>query len=267
MNTHRKNRIYDIIFEADSHAGKAFDVSLIIMIILSSLAVMLESMPELQGKYGRLFMIVEWIITGLFTLEYLLRIAVVKKPLRYIFSFYGIIDLLSILPSYLGLFVGGTRSLLVIRILRLIRIFRIFKLSRYTNAGQVLSRSLKASQAKIGVFFTAVLTVIIIIGTIMYLVEGADSGFTSIPKSMYWAIVTITTVGYGDIAPITGLGQFLASLTMIIGYTIIAVPTGIVAAEMNYERRRRVSTQVCPHCLKEGHEPEAVYCSSCGEKL
>ncbi len=266
-----KERLYEIIFEADTREGKTFDVLLITTIVISIIAVILDSVPEINASMHNTFMTIEWVITIFFTIEYLLRILIVRKPLKYIFSFYGIIDLLATLPTYLGLIFSGGASLLVIRALRLLRIFRVLKLSRYTVAGTIINKSLSASKAKIGVFFVAVTTVVIIIGTMMYLIEGSENGFTSIPRGIYWTIVTITTVGYGDIAPATGLGQFIASLTMLTGYAIIAVPTGIVSAEINYQqkliRSGKSSTQTCPECLAEGHDEDASYCKHCGTRL
>jgi voltage-gated potassium channel len=207
-------------------------------------------------------------VTIVFTIEYILRIIVTKRSFAYIFSFYGIIDLLSVIPTYLGIFFVGTRSLVVIRALRLLRIFRILKLSRYTSEGTTIIRALRASREKISVFIFAVFTLVIIIGTVMYLIEGSENGYTSIPKGIYWAIVTLTTVGYGDIAPATNLGQFIASFVMILGYAIIAVPTGIVTAEFARERRAtKQSRKCCPACTKEGHEEDAEFCRFCGEKL
>ncbi|HCC71578.1 MAG TPA: ion transporter [Bacteroidales bacterium] len=266
-----KERLYEIIFKADTRAGKVFDELLITAIIVSIVAVILDSVPEINARGHSTFMIIEWVITIFFTIEYFLRIFIVRRPVRYIFSFYGIIDLLATLPTYLGLIFSGGSSLLVIRALRLLRIFRVFKLSRYTTAGTVINRSLAASKAKIGVFIVAVTTIIIIIGTVMYLVEGSANGFTSIPRGIYWTIVTITTVGYGDIAPATSLGQFIASLTMLTGYAIIAVPTGIVSAEMNYQQKlirdKKTSIQTCPACMAEDHDEDAEYCKHCGSKL
>ncbi|MDT8402218.1 MAG: ion transporter [Bacteroidales bacterium] len=266
-----KEKLYEIIFEADTQAGKAFDVVLITVIVISIIAVILDSVPEINTSMHDTLMTIEWTITIFFTIEYFLRVLIVKKPLRYIFSFYGIIDLLATLPTYIGLIASGGSSLLIIRALRLLRIFRVFKLSRYTLAGSIISKSLSASRAKIGVFLVAVTTVIIIIGTMMYLIEGSENGFTSIPRGIYWTIVTITTVGYGDIAPATALGQFLASLTMLTGYAIIAVPTGIVSAEMNHQQKLlRKSTgkpRTCPACLAEDHDDDASYCKHCGTKL
>ena len=266
-----KERLYEIIFKADTKEGKTFDVLLITVIIISVITVILDSVPEINATCHMTFMTIEWIITIFFTLEYILRVSIVRNSFKYIFSFYGIIDLLATLPTYIGLIATGGSSLLIIRALRLLRIFRVFKLSRYTVAGSIISKSLVASKAKIGVFLVAVTTVIIIIGTMMYLIEGSANGFTSIPKGIYWTIVTITTVGYGDIAPATGLGQFIASLTMLTGYAIIAVPTGIVSAEINYQqkliRKGNSSAKTCPECLAEGHDEDASHCKYCGTSL
>lgn len=261
-----KQKIYDIIFEADTPAGKFFDVSLLIVILISVALVVLESVPSINTNYRSLLKILEWVITLIFTVEYLLRVAIVKKPFRYIFSFYGIIDLLSVLPTYLSLFVIGSHSLVVIRILRLLRIFRILKLTRYTQAGRTLARALWASREKISVFIFFVVILVIIVGTIMYIVEGPEHGFTSIPRGIYWAIVTLTTVGYGDISPETALGQFFASMVMIMGYAIIAVPTGIVTAEI-INPSPKINTQVCPGCLCQTHDDDAVFCKKCGAKI
>lgn len=263
-----RKKIFDIIFEADTKPGKVFDVVLLIVILFSVLIVILESVPRYESRYGDFLRAIEWGVTIIFTLEYILRIIVAKKPFAYIFSFYGIIDLLSVLPTYLGIFFVGTRSLVVIRALRLLRIFRILKLTRYTSEGTIIIRALRASREKISVFMFAVLTLVIIIGTIMYLIEGEANGFTSIPKGIYWAVVTLTTVGYGDIAPATNLGQFIASFVMILGYAIIAVPTGIVTAEFAREKKAiKESRKCCSSCLKEGHEEDAGFCRFCGEKL
>ncbi len=266
-----KERLYEIIFEADTREGKTFDILLITVIVISIIAVILDSVPEINASMHDTFMTIEWVITIFFTIEYLLRVFITRKPLNYIFSFYGIIDLLATLPTYIGLIASGGSSLLIIRALRLLRIFRVLKLSRYTIAGTIIGRSLSASKAKIGVFLAAVTTIIIIIGTLMYLIEGAENGFTSIPRGIYWTVVTITTVGYGDIAPVTGLGQFIASLTMLTGYAIIAVPTGIVSAEMNYQqkliRKGEITSKTCPECHAEGHDENSSYCKFCGTKL
>ena len=263
-----RHKLYDIIFEADTPAGRTFDIVLFCCIVASVAIIMIESIQPIQARYGSLLRIIEWFFTIIFTLEYIARLWTVSNKTKYVFSFFGIIDFLSILPTYLSIFLGAGQSLMVIRILRLLRIFRVFKLSRYIGESQYLMRALKASQHKIIVFLLTVLTSVIIFGTLMYLVEGPSHGFTSIPTSIYWAIVTMTTVGYGDIAPQTALGQTLASMIMIMGYGIIAVPTGIVSAEMvQMKNREKISTQVCPHCLKEGHDADSVYCKYCGKRL
>lgn len=260
-------RLYEIIFEADTRAGKLFDVILIWCILFSILIVFLESIRELGLKYSSIFHLIEWIFTILFSVEYILRLLSVKKPLRYVFSFYGVIDFLAIIPTYLSLIIAGSQYLLVIRVLRLLRVFRIFKIRPLLAQAEILTRALKASGSKIAVFLFTVLTMIIVIGAVMYVVEGPENGFTSIPTSMYWAIVTMTTVGYGDISPQTPIGQMLASIVMIIGYSIIAVPTGIVTVEIAEASRKAITTQVCPECLKDGHDRDAVHCKYCGAKL
>ncbi|WP_321997181.1 ion transporter [Draconibacterium orientale] len=261
-----KQKIYEIIFEADTPAGKLFDVALLFVIIISVALVLLESVPAIRDNHYQLLRILEWCITIIFSVEYMLRVAIVKKPLRYIFSFYGIIDLLSVLPTYIGLVIAGSHSLVVIRILRLLRVFRILKLTRYTLAGRSLAKAIWNSREKISVFIFFVTMLVIIIGTIMYLVEGPEHGFTSIPRGIYWAIVTLTTVGYGDISPGTPLGQFIASIVMIMGYAIIAVPTGIVTAEIINPTSDK-NTQVCPQCLHPSHDDDAVFCKKCGSRL
>ena len=262
-----RTKIYEVIFEADTPPGKLFDVLLIVAILLSVTVVFLESIEVLKNDYGRIFYALEWGFTILFTIEYLLRIISVNKPLKYIFSFYGIIDFLSIAPTYLSLIIVDSQYLLAIRILRLLRVFRVFKLTHLLTQSNILVGALKASRAKIAVFLFAVLTSVVVIGAIIYVVEGPEHGFTSIPVSMYWAIVTLTTVGYGDISPQTPLGQFIASIVMIMGYAIIAVPTGIVSVEIASAAKKQVTTQVCPNCLSEGHDKDAVHCKHCGEKL
>jgi voltage-gated potassium channel len=261
-------RLHETIFEADTTAGKLFDISLLFLICASVLTIILESVQSIREQYGDWLRIAEWFFTIVFTLEYLARLYTVLDKRKYIFSFFGIIDLLSLLPTYLAFFFTGAHSLLVIRSIRLLRIFRILKLPRYVGEGQKLIRALKASQHKIIVFLMTVLTSVVIAGTVMYLVEGPENGFTSIPRSIYWAIVTMTTVGYGDIAPKTALGQGLASLIMILGYGIIAVPTGIVSAEMvQLNKEDKISGQVCPHCSREGHDSDASHCKFCGSVL
>lgn len=265
-NKKLKDKYYHIIFESDTPAGKFFDVTLLVFIVISILAVMLESIESLKEEYHDLLVVLEWIITIIFTFEYIFRIWVVRKPWRYIFSFYGIIDFLAILPTYLGLIISGSAGLVVIRALRLLRVFRILKLSRYTTAAVTLKNALQASLTKISVFLFAVLMLVIIVGTTMYLIEGKEHGFKDIPTSIYWAIVTLTTVGYGDIAPETVTGQFLASIVMILGYGIIAVPTGIVTAEVLTSKKMK-STIVCPDCLHEDHSKNARYCDHCGTDI
>ncbi|MGQ8338154.1 ion transporter [Sunxiuqinia sp. A32] len=261
-----RENLYEIIFEADTPSGKIFDVALLIVILISILLVMLESVPTINSEYRWILRVMEWVITGIFTVEYTLRVAIVKKPFKYIFSFYGIIDLLAVLPTYLSLVIVGSHSLVVIRAIRLLRVFRIFKLSRYTVAGQFLLKALWASREKIFVFLFFIVNMVVIVGTLMYLIEGPEHGFKSIPSSIYWAIVTMTTVGYGDISPETALGQFLASFVMIAGYAIIAVPTGIVTAEM-MKRPEKTNTQVCSNCMNDQHENDALFCKRCGQKL
>jgi len=268
-----RNRLHEIIFEADTKLGKLFDVTLLILIIISIILVMLESISELNDVYGEWFEVAEWIITIYFTIEYILRLICVYKPSKYAFSFFGVIDLLSILPSYVELIFGlaGSQYFSAVRAMRLIRVFRIFKLAKFLDESTILMEALKASQAKITVFLTFILTMAIVIGSLMYFIEGGQgSGFTSIPRSIYWAIVTLTTVGYGDIAPTTAVGQFLAAVVMIMGYGVLAVPTGIVSAELvssDLNPSNTLSTQACKSCLSEGHDKDAQFCKYCGEEL
>lgn len=261
-----RTRLHEIIFEADTPAGRAFDIALIVGILLSVLAVMLDSMEPIRTAYGGWLLAAEWFFTVMFTVEYVLRLVCIGNPLRYATSFFGIIDLLSILPTYLSVLLPGSRYLLVVRVLRVLRIFRILKLAPYISESEVLARSLLASRRKITIFLYTVMTLVIIIGSAMYVIEGAEHGFTSIPTGIYWAIVTLTTVGYGDISPATTPGQFLASIVMILGYSIIAVPTGIVTAEMT-RIKTQVTTQACRECAGEGHDPDAQFCKYCGAKL
>ena len=259
-------KLHEVIFEADTRAGKWFDILLLVAILLSVATVMLESVNSISVLYGEELRILEWIFTILFTLEYIARLVSIGKPLKYVFSFYGIIDFVSIIPTYLGIFISGTHTLSIIRSIRLLRVFRILKLAQFISEADVLIKALKASRAKIVVFLFALLSLTFILGTIMYLIETPESGFTSIPRSIYWAIVTLTTVGYGDIAPQTVLGQTLASFIMIIGYAIIAVPTGIVGAEL-VKTKPNSNTQSCPNCSLEGHDDDAKHCKFCGETL
>ena len=254
-----------MIFGTDTPAGVAFDQVLLVSIAASVIIVFLDSVGTFHDKHGNILYIAEWFFTILFTLEYILRIITSKRPFNYIFSFYGIIDLLSVIPTYLSLLITGGQYLIVIRILRLLRIFRILKLNRYMGASSYLWASIINSRFKIGVFLWFVLTIIIIMGSVMYLVEGPENGFTSIPESIYWAIVTLTTVGYGDISPVTATGKFIASIIMIIGYSIIAVPTGIISSEMS--RFRTVGQKGCERCGEDKNAEDARFCKRCGEKL
>ena len=265
-----KSKLHEIIYEADTPAGKLFDVVLLIVILLSIVLVMLESVDYIGSTYFSILNSLEWIITILFTLEYIARIVCVKNPKSYIFSFYGIVDFLSTIPKYLSLFILGSHSLVIIRALRLLRVFRILKLTRYIGESTNFGRALKRSRIKIAVFLSFVVVLCVILGTVMYLIEGdKGSGFTSIPRSVYWAIVTLTTVGYGDIAPVSSLGQLIASLIMILGYGIIAIPTGIVTSEMTKSQRNNIpkNTQSCANCMESYHSDNAHFCHKCGEHL
>ena len=265
-----REKIHEIIYEADTPAGKLFDVLLLIVILISIVLVMLESVESIEAEYAAFLNISEWVITILFSLEYILRIITVKKPKVYIFSFYGIIDLLSTIPKYLSLLFVGTHSLIALRALRLMRVFRILKLTRFIGETANFGKALKRSRAKIAVFLSFVIVLCVILGTVMYLIESEqDSGFSSIPRSVYWAVVTLTTVGYGDIAPITALGQFIASLIMILGYGIIAIPTGIVTSEMTKTEEKLIphNTQACLNCNETYHQDDAEYCHKCGYKI
>ncbi len=267
-----REKLHEVIFEADTKEGKRFDVILLIAILASVTVVMLESVPAYQDKYGAFFRITEWIFTLFFTVEYALRLYAVHRPEKYATSFFGIIDLMSILPTYLSLIFVGTQSLMIVRGLRLLRVFRIFKLANFLVEGQIIVTALKASRARISVFVIFVLIIVSIFGSIMYLVEGSQNEqFDTIPRSIYWAIVTLTTVGYGDISPITSFGQFIAAIIMISGYAIIAVPTGIVTAEVmdaaSKKKKQKITSQACKFCCKEGHDEDAKHCKYCGEEL
>ena len=265
-----RERLHEVIFEADTPAGKAFDVVLLVLILGSILAVMLESVPEIAADANwRLWLrVVEWTLTGLFAIEYALRLICVRKPLPYAFSFYGVVDLLAILPAPVSLLFPGTQSFAVIRAIRLLRAFRIFKLAHFLTEANQLRRALVAAWPKIAVFLMTVLVLVVIVGSAMYVIEGPEAGFTSIPLSMYWAVVTITTVGYGDIAPQTPFGKAIAALMMICGYALIVVPTGVLSAELaKSPKKQPVSTQACPSCGAEGHDSDARFCRSCGEQL
>jgi voltage-gated potassium channel len=262
-----QSRMHEIIFEADTFGGKLFDVALLIAIFLSILVVMLESVESIRANHGVLLRNMEWFFTILFTVEYIARIVVIKKSSKYIFSFLGIVDFLSTIPTYLSLIIVGSQSLLILRTIRLLRVFRIFKLSRYMGEASVIRSAMLASRRKITVFLGLVVIIVMLVGTLMYLVEGKANGFTSIPRSIYWAIVTLTTVGYGDIAPATVFGQTIASVLMILGYAIIAVPTGIVTTEFTMAKKQSLNTQSCPACSREGHDDDATHCKYCGSKL
>lgn len=269
-NKNWKSKLHEIIYEADTPAGKLFDVVLLIIILASILLVMLESVDSIDIEYHSILYTAEWIITILFSIEYIARIITVKRPWKYVFSFYGIIDFLSTIPMYLSFFIVGSSSFVAFRALRLLRVFRILKLTRYIGASTNFVRALKTSRAKIAVFLSFVIILCIILGTVMYLIESdKNSDFTSIPRSVYWAIVTLTTVGYGDISPITPLGQFIAAIIMIMGYGIIAVPTGIVSSEMTKATRDEIptNTQSCSNCLEDKHKDEAKFCHNCGHEL
>ncbi len=262
-----RRRLHGVIFEAETPAGKAFDVVLIGSIVCSVAAAMLESVSSIRVAYGRVLYGVEWCFTILFTVEYGLRLLSLTQPWRYMTSFFGVVDVLAVVPTYLSVVLPGSQYFLTVRILRLLRIFRILKLSAYLAEADVIMRALRESRRKISVFLLGALTAVIIMGALMYVVEGEAHGFTSIPISIYWAIVTMTTVGYGDLSPHTALGKAVASCVMILGYAIIAVPTGIVTVEMSHAMRPRVSTRACPRCSAEGHEHDASYCKYCGAQL
>lgn len=263
-----QHRLHEIIYESDTAAGKAFDVTLLLLIFASIIVVMLDSVNKWHLLNGTLFELMEWGFTGLFTIEYILRLICIRRPLRYVFSFLGLIDLLAIVPSYLSIFFTGAQSLLVLRALRLLRVFRIFKLTHFLSEMQFLGVAIKGSLRKISIFMMVVLTLVIIMGSVMYLLENGQNGFASIPDSIYWAIVTITTVGYGDISPVTSAGKLVASLIMLMGYGIIAVPTGIITTEMALTmRKKNTRAEACLSCGREGHDMNAKFCKFCGERL
>jgi voltage-gated potassium channel len=268
-NSAWRHKLHEIIYEADTPAGKFFDIAILVVIVISIALVMLESVGRLNLKYYWEFYIAEWIITIIFTIEYILRIISIKKPKHYIFSFYGIVDLLSTIPTYIVFIFGGHNLLFAVRALRLLRVFRILKVTRYIGESNRLKNALKSSGPKITVFLFAVLIICIIMGTLMHLVEGEAGGFDNIPVSIYWSIVTLTTVGFGDIHPITPLGRFIASFIMIVGYGIIAVPTGIVSSEFTKSQKDNIpnNTQACPHCNETKHLDDAEFCHNCGKEL
>lgn len=267
-----RRRMYKIFFEADTRMGRIFEVVLLGMILASVIATMLESVEQINKNYGHIITVAEWTFTVAFTVEYVLRLICVPRPLRYAGSFFGIIDLLAILPAYLGLlpfFDSRTGYVSAVRVIRLVRVFRVFKLAKFLEESKTIMEALKASRPKIIVFLTFIIMLVIMIGSVMYFIEGnrPNSGFTSIPRSIYWAVVTLTTVGYGDIAPSTPLGQFFAGLVMIIGYGVIAVPTGIVSAELAKADEKESTTVACQSCGAEGHDVDAQHCKYCGAKL
>ena len=262
-----REKIWRIIFGTDTPAGRLFDLVLIYAILLSVAAIVLDSVTLLHRDFGRWFYYTEWFFTLLFTFEYFLRIYVSRRPLRYIFSFLGLVDLISIIPSYLALVVSGANYLLVIRMIRVLRVFRVLKLVRYMEEASVLMRALYLARRKILVFFVTVLVLSFIFGCLMFVVEGPGNGFTSIPKSIYWTIVTITTVGYGDMTPQTVLGQLISTVAMLLGYSIIAIPTGIITAELASELGRSRAGQRCQNCGRAGHEADACHCRHCGVSL
>lgn len=262
-----RERLHEIVFEADTPAGKVFDVVLLVLILLSVFAICLESVPDIGRRYGTPLRVLEWAFTALFTLEYVVRLYCVRRPLGYALSFFGLIDLAAILPAYLALVFVDAHSLGTVRVLRLVRVFRVLKLVQFLGEASSLRTALRHSRRKIIVFMLAVSCTIVVIGSAMYVVEGPEHGFDSIPRSIYWAIVTLTTVGYGDIAPQTVVGQTLASFAMLLGYGVLAVPTGIVSAELARQPRSATSSQHCPQCSAEGHVDGARFCHACGGHL
>lgn len=270
VGTTWRTRLHTVVFEADTSAGRAFDLVLIALIVISVVLVSTETLNGLSPVTYRVMRVAEWVLTVIFTIEYVLRLLAVRRPIVYAASFFGVIDLVAILPTWVSLMVPGAQVLLVVRVLRLMRIFRVLKLTRYLSEAQVIGSALRASSRKITVFLLAVATMVVVFGTVMYVIEGPANGFTSIPRGMYWAVVTLTTVGYGDISPQTPLGQALASMVMIMGYGVIAVPTGIVTAELSSGRRpvpESASTQVCASCGLDVHEADARFCKRCGAAL
>jgi voltage-gated potassium channel len=264
-----RRRLYTTIFEADTLAGRRFDVALLIVIVASVLVVILDSVASIHARLAWLFLGLEWLFTIAFTAEYVVRLLCVRRPLRYVFSVFGLIDLLAILPTYLAIFLPGVHYLLDVRLLRLLRVFRVLKIPLYSDEAHVLLKALTHARRKIFVFLGAVCILVVILGTLMHVVEGPAHGFTSIPVSMYWAVVTLTTTGYGDVTPQTALGQFITALTILLGYGIIALPTGIVGAELvvTMMRRNEPTTRTCEHCLTEGHDADATFCKHCGDRL
>lgn len=263
-----RERLYQIVFESDTPEGRAFDVVLLGLIFASVVVVVLESVPAVESAHGGLLRGLEWVFTALFTLEYLIRLALVRKPLAYAVSLFGVVDLLAVLPTWLALFLPGAQSLMVVRGLRLLRVYRVLRMIEYIQEAQYILAALAASARKIAVFLGAVLTAVVVIGAAMYVIEGPENGFVSIPTAMYWAVVTLSTVGYGDISPRTPLGQLVASLVMILGYAVLAVPTGIVTVELaRAHKEGDLVGQACIGCGLEGHDSDAAYCKRCGTSL
>jgi len=264
-----REALYEIIFKADSVAGKSFDISLIVIIALSVITVILNTVGSIEHEYGYVLHIAEWIFTIIFTIEYILRLICCKRPVAYVHSFFGIVDLFSIVPTYISLFIPGSQVLLVVRILRVLRIFRVLKLVKYVGESELLIDALRSSRRKITVFLFSVITIVIIFGSVMYIVESQDNGFTNIPESIYWAVVTLTTVGYGDVTPHTHIGKVISMVIMVMGYGILAVPTGIVTAEMTKAmgHHNKVSSNVCEGCGYRWHDDDAHYCKHCGNTL
>ena len=262
-----RDRLFVIIFEADTRSGRLFDQLLILTILLSLMVIMLDSVEEIATEYASVFSALEWFFTGLFSLEYLMRLYAAKRRWRYATSFYGVVDLLAILPTYLALVSPELNALMTVRTLRLLRVFRVFKLTEYLTEVTMLASALRASRRKIMVFLSVVLMVVMVMGTIMYVIEGPENGFTSIPVSIYWAITTMTTVGFGDIAPKTDLGRFISSIMMLMGWGTLAVPTGIVTTEMAFQRGPRSTTRVCRECMTEGLGTTDNFCRHCGSRL
>jgi len=262
-----KEHLHEVIFEADTPAGKAFDVALLVAIGVSVAVVVVESVPSISGAHGRSLRAAEWVFTILFSLEYVLRLLSVRRPLKYATSFFGVVDLLAVVPTYLSLFVDGAHALMVIRALRLLRIFRVFHATVFSGEMNMLAHAVRASRTKITVFLMTVLTIVLILGATIYAIEGPEHGFESIPTGIYWAVVTITTVGYGDIAPQTVPGRFVAAIAMVLGYSLIIIPTGIFSIELARSASRKMTTQNCPDCVREGHDVDATHCKFCGGRL
>lgn len=262
-----RSRLHEIIFEADTRAGRAFDAVLLAMIVASVAVVLLDSVASIRARHGQLFFVLEWAFTLFFTVEYAVRLYSVQRPLAYATSFFGVVDLLAVVPTWASFLVPGAQGLLAIRILRLLRVFRVFKVSAYVEESSALWRALRASRRKIEIFLFTIANVVVVVGAVMHVVEGPEHGFTDIPTGIYWAVVTLTTVGYGDVAPETPVGRAVSVVVMLLGYGIIAVPTGLVTAELMRGGHGPVSTQACPACSAEGHEIDAVFCRRCGSRL